>query len=245
MPPKPFKPPRPSSTTAARKSTTSKSTPTARSTYQTKTNKSAISKSKPGPKAKSTKASVARNVPHLPSLSPDSSPADSADVRNRAHRRESGLDDSAEEDEEEEEDDNDDDESLPSQPPLKKPRSKPRRSSTHDASNVIELDSHDDLPADDNEDERRRKQHIPPALLTLLLHTFLAEPGKGNEKIRIGKEANKAVGMYLDTFVREAIARAAWTREERLENEEGIDDGDGILEVEDLERIAPQLLMDF
>ena len=56
-------------------------------------------------------------------------------------------------------------------------------------------------------------QTIPPALLSRLLrHHFKVEG------TRIGKEAEGVVGKYMETFVREAIARAAF---ERAESEEG------------------------
>ena len=51
-----------------------------------------------------------------------------------------------------------------------------------------------------------------------------------------------AVGKYMETFVREAMARAAFAR---IEAEELSGTGDGFLEVEDLEKLAPQLLLDF
>jgi hypothetical protein len=47
---------------------------------------------------------------------------------------------------------------------------------------------------------------IPPALLTTLLHQFMSE------EMRISKGADKAVGKYMETFVREAVARAAFER---------------------------------
>ena len=50
---------------------------------------------------------------------------------------------------------------------------------------------------------------IPPALLTRLLHHHFKDSGT-----RIGKEANGVVGKYMETFVREAIARAAFERSE-------------------------------
>ncbi|KAI9862651.1 MAG: hypothetical protein M1824_001201 [Vezdaea acicularis] len=72
---------------------------------------------------------------------------------------------------------------------------------------------------------------IPQKLLTRLLHeSFL------DANTRVSKDASAAVGKYMETFVREAIARAV------IEKKEG---GDGFLEVEDLEKIAPQLLLDF
>ncbi|OBT89528.1 hypothetical protein VE02_01103 [Pseudogymnoascus sp. 03VT05] len=74
---------------------------------------------------------------------------------------------------------------------------------------------------------------IPPALLTTLLTEFFAD-----ERTRISRGADKAVGKYMETFVREAIARAAYERS-------GEGRGDGFLEVEDLEKLAPQLVLDF
>jgi centromere protein X len=81
-----------------------------------------------------------------------------------------------------------------------------------------------------------RKQKISEDLLLVLLHEFF--PAKeGETGVRIKKDAARAVGKYMDTFVREAIARAAYGREEV--------GGGGELEVEDLEKLAPQLLLDF
>jgi centromere protein X len=71
------------------------------------------------------------------------------------------------------------------------------------------------------------KATIPPELLTRLLHEFFEKDGS-----RISKDANEAVAKYMDIFVREAIARAAVEKE------------GGFLEVDDLEKIAPQLLLD-
>ncbi|KUI62540.1 Centromere protein X [Cytospora mali] len=79
---------------------------------------------------------------------------------------------------------------------------------------------------DDDDDEEPEKT-IPPELLTRILHEFFEKDGT-----RITKDANSAVAKYMDIFVKEAIARAAAER-----------DG-GFFEVEDLEKIAPQLLFD-
>ncbi|KAL4956006.1 CENP-S associating centromere protein X-domain-containing protein [Aspergillus filifer] len=75
---------------------------------------------------------------------------------------------------------------------------------------------------------------IPPKLLTKLVHHHFK-----NEKTKIAKDANGVVAKYIDVFVREAVARAAF---ERAEGGAG---GDGFLEVEDLEKMGPQLAMDF
>lgn len=84
-----------------------------------------------------------------------------------------------------------------------------------------------DQDLDDDEDDEEPEKTIPSELLTRILHEFFEKEGT-----RITKDANNALAKYMDIFVKEAIARAAAER-----------DG-GFLEVEDLEKIAPQLLFD-
>lgn len=67
---------------------------------------------------------------------------------------------------------------------------------------------------------------IPPQLLTKLLHHHFFD-----EKTRIGKDANAVVGKYMETFVREALARAAF---ERSEAERTRGRGGDFLEASDL-----------
>ncbi|KAL8767221.1 MAG: hypothetical protein Q9209_006226 [Squamulea sp. 1 TL-2023] len=67
---------------------------------------------------------------------------------------------------------------------------------------------------------------VPPKLVTKLLYHHLEK--HDGEAMKIGKEANKIVGKYFDTFVREAIARAAF---ERSQADEAAGTGDGFLEV--------------
>ncbi|KAI9655700.1 MAG: hypothetical protein M1829_000612 [Trizodia sp. TS-e1964] len=76
---------------------------------------------------------------------------------------------------------------------------------------------------------------IPPALLTRLLHENMTD-----SRMKIGKSANKAIAKYMEIFVREALARAA---QEMMDGDSG--GRDAFLEVEDLEKLAPQLLLDF
>ncbi|KAH8699139.1 CENP-S associating centromere protein X-domain-containing protein [Talaromyces proteolyticus] len=78
---------------------------------------------------------------------------------------------------------------------------------------------------------------IPPKLLTKLLHQHFQ-----NKKTKITKDANEVVAKYMDIFVREALARAAY---ERTEGGGGNSAIDGFLEVEDLEKLAPQMTLDF
>lgn len=93
--------------------------------------------------------------------------------------------------------------------------SRPSQSSTSRpaGSDPVEAsDSAADLPT----------ETIPPELLTTLLHEFFVD-----EHTRISKGANRAVGKYMETFVREAIARANYER-----NGNGATGGgDGFLEV--------------
>lgn len=86
------------------------------------------------------------------------------------------------------------------------------------------------------------KAAIPTDLVNVLLHGFFK-----SEDTRLTKGANEAVGRYIETFVREGVARAEWARgnggdEGEMEVRNG---GGGYLEVEDLERLAPQLVLDF
>ncbi|KAL7941667.1 CENP-S associating centromere protein X domain-containing protein [Trichoderma barbatum] len=77
------------------------------------------------------------------------------------------------------------------------------------------------------EEQAEPEKSIPKALLTRILHEFFAK-----EATRISRDANAAVGKYVDVFVREAIARTA------------VEKRGGFLEVEDLEKVTPQLLLD-
>ncbi|KAG6015987.1 hypothetical protein E4U54_002578 [Claviceps lovelessii] len=80
---------------------------------------------------------------------------------------------------------------------------------------------------DQTEEAAAPEKSIPKDLLTRMLHEFFTK-----EATRISRDANAAVGKYMDIFVREAIARAA------------VEKNAGFLEVEDLEKVAPQLLLD-
>jgi CENP-S associating Centromere protein X len=75
---------------------------------------------------------------------------------------------------------------------------------------------------------------IPPKLLTKLLHHHFT-----SDKIKITKDANAVVAKYVDIFVREALARAAYERVgENFNSGDTVDGlgggrgfGDGFLEV--------------
>jgi centromere protein X len=101
------------------------------------------------------------------------------------------------------------------------------------SSNPFEISDDDDDQAGPSTrevqvvEEEEPDKTIPAELLTRLLHEFFAK-----DATRISRDANAAAGKYFDVFVREAIARAA------------VEKDVGFLEVEDLEKISPQLLLD-
>jgi hypothetical protein len=80
---------------------------------------------------------------------------------------------------------------------------------------------------DDDDEDGDPHTKIPPQLLTRIVHGFFARPGT-----RMTKAANEAVARYVEVFAREAVARAA------------VGKRGGFLEVEDLEKVGPQLLLD-
>ncbi|CAI6336504.1 unnamed protein product [Periconia digitata] len=78
---------------------------------------------------------------------------------------------------------------------------------------------------------------VPAALLARLLHEHFED-----KDTQIQKGAMNLFGNYLSIFVREAIARARSERDSAAKT--GVR-SDGFLQVEDLEKIAPQLVLDF
>lgn len=99
----------------------------------------------------------------------------------------------------------------------------------------------EDAPEDDDRPQRRPPQPsiqpISAPLLTRLLHEHFED-----EQTQIQKGAMNLFGSYMSIFVREAIARAKDEREKAAKRG-GISDGH--LQVEDLEKLAPQLVLDF
>jgi centromere protein X len=97
------------------------------------------------------------------------------------------------------------------------------------------------------EEEIPPEKTIPKELLTRLLHEFFAK-----DATRLSRDANAAVGKYVDVFVREAIARTAvekqggflevsWLCALSCGQEASPDSRE---QVEDLEKVTPQLLLD-
>ncbi|KAL7623905.1 hypothetical protein AAE478_005461 [Parahypoxylon ruwenzoriense] len=122
-------------------------------------------------------------------------------------------------------------ENEPRRPQEKKGRKRPQDN------NRMDIDDEDqggrrrreasDNGEEEEEQEEEARRTIPPELLTRILHEFFEKDGT-----RVSKDANAAVAKYMDIFVREAIARTVVEKEK------------GFLEVEDLEKVAPQLLLD-
>ncbi|KAL6804645.1 CENP-S associating centromere protein X domain-containing protein [Trichoderma sp. SZMC 28013] len=115
--------------------------------------------------------------------------------------------------------------------PAKANKAQPPARDASESSNPFE--SSDDQAPEANQAINIEEEHaepeksIPKALLTRLLHEFFVK-----EATRISRDANTAVSKYVDIFVREAIVRTA------------VEKPGGFLEVEDLEKVTPQLLLD-
>lgn len=73
----------------------------------------------------------------------------------------------------------------------------PQQDASESDSDVVEMENSHPPPT------------IPPVLLTKLLHYHFKD-----DNMRIGKEAGGVVGKYMETFIREAIARAGFERAE-------------------------------
>lgn len=84
----------------------------------------------------------------------------------------------------------------------------------------------------------------PSPIPEKLVHRLLAHHFEKADKTKISVDARDLVSKYLEVFVREAIMRSAFEKDER-QNADGGGGGGGFLEVEDLERAAVQLCLDF
>lgn len=79
---------------------------------------------------------------------------------------------------------------------------------------------------------------IPTPLLVNILHENFAD-----ENMQIQKGAMKLFESYVSIFVREAIARAKSERDDASKKITGA--SNRFLQVDDLEKLAPQLVLDF
>ncbi|KAK6346397.1 hypothetical protein TWF730_010723 [Orbilia blumenaviensis] len=89
----------------------------------------------------------------------------------------------------------------------------------------------------DREEERKAK--IPPELIAKLVKNFLEDEGT-----KVSGAATKTVGEYMHLFLTEAVYRAVSNRRDGDPWAKTTNSG-LMLEVEDLEKISPQLLLDF
>ncbi|PYH33611.1 CENP-X/MHF2 family protein [Aspergillus neoniger CBS 115656] len=180
------------------------------------------------PKAKATTKSTTAAAASKRGPKPKEAPAKASSSKSARPRPSSPSPADSEEDS-----DNDNDNDNASSSPARSDASSPEPEPEPDY--ILAEIIHKDQPSDD---VLTNDPVIPPKLLTRLLHHHFQ-----NEKTKIAKDANTVVAKYVDVFVREALARAAFERSEAVGK--GASVGDGFLEVEDLEKMAPQLVMDF
>ena len=81
---------------------------------------------------------------------------------------------------------------------------------------------------------------LPQPLLVRLLHEHFAD-----KSTKIDKHAIQVVQKYVEVFVREAIARTELLKKEAADKGHVSEMDGGWLELEDLEKAAPGLLLDF
>lgn len=134
-----------------------------------------------------------------------------------------------------ESDDGDTEDEVPVRQPVKKSRAKGKAPvpARKEKESDIEMDSdavsEDEAPAPPPARKVTKERTldaampIPPKLLTRILWE-----GFEDKEMKIGKEAMSVVGKYIETFVREAVARAVFERG----GDEGAEElGDGFLQV--------------
>lgn len=113
------------------------------------------------------------------------------------------------------------------------PKKKQRRKVVSDDEDGEEEEAEDELEADEaparKQASRPKLDAAEPAIPQKLLTRLLYE-GFEDKNMKIGKEAMTLVSKYMETFVREALARAVYEREE-AEAEIGKGTGDGFLQV--------------
>jgi hypothetical protein len=110
-----------------------------------------------------------------------------------------------------------------------------------DMSDIDMDDIIEDAPAPSKPPPPLSEPVVPRALLSRLLPENFEDPS-----IQIQTGAMKLVGKYIDIFVTEAFLRSKDERRSAARRGGGIEGiSDGFLQVEDLERLAPQLVLDF
>jgi hypothetical protein len=71
--------------------------------------------------------------------------------------------------------------------------------------------------------------------------------GRKEKETRLTSDARQVLGKYVEIFAREAVVRSGLECQGGDDGDAGggADKGDGWLEVEHLEKMAPQLVLDF
>lgn len=131
-------------------------------------------------------------------------------------------------DDDDEEEDNDDDNEPTDQ----------EADETSDADMMLAEITHN-LPDD---------EALEPSIPVPLLHRIMHHSFKNPEETKLSTDARACVGRYIETFIREGIARCAFEVGEKVQegrSDSALGHDDGWLEVEDLERVGGQLVLDF
>ncbi|KAK5090198.1 hypothetical protein LTR05_000368 [Lithohypha guttulata] len=161
--------------------------------------------------------------------------------RNRGRGNKPGvksfIDDAASAEDDEEEDLDEGDETTATPAPAPAPRQQKRQTPTRTL--PTSSPEPDMILAEIITDPQSTQSPIPEPLVHKMLEHQFENPGK----MRVSGAARDLVTRYIEVFVREAIMRSAFERQE-LEKESG-SGGTGFLEVGDLEKAAVQLCLDF
>lgn len=125
-----------------------------------------------------------------------------------------------------------------------KPAPKRRKTSTREASPMsISSEPGPDRRAPDGDSMPSQfddTPSIPQPLLIRLLHESFAD-----KNTQIDTEAIQVLQKYVEIFVREAIARTQLEKSEKAERAECAEKDASWLDLEDLEAVAPGLVLDF
>lgn len=184
-------------------------------------------------------------------------------ILNESHKPKAGRQELSD-DEDDEQSDDDEEEEIP-------PRSKgkPKKKSNARSFIMDEASSDEDPDEEDDDDDPETSTFIsrpansdsaspePDMILAeievaqpsqspipeALVHKMLSHHFTKGEGVKMSRDARDLVTKYIEVFVREAIMRSAYERQEK--EEDGGGGGGGFLEVEDLERAAVQLCLDF
>jgi hypothetical protein len=122
-----------------------------------------------------------------------------------------------------------DSDELDDTPPKKKQKRRETISEDEDEGQDEQEDELEAEPQPVRKEPRKVRNDDGPAIPQKLVTRLLYE-GFEDKNMKIGREAMAVVGKYMETFVREALARAVYEREE-AEAEVGKGTGDGFLQV--------------